>query len=75
MEVVVGGKYRHFKGNEYIVLAIAMDSEDINRKLVIYKSLHDDKVWAREYNMFTSKVDKEKYPLAKEEYRFTYIND
>lgn len=27
MEVVVGGKYRHFKGNCYKVLLIALDSE------------------------------------------------
>lgn len=74
MDVIVGGIYRHFKGNSYRVLMIAKDSENLDRELVIYEALYGNhQIWAREYTMFTSKVDKEKYPDIKEEYRFTYI--
>lgn len=40
-------------------------------KLVLYKSLYDDTgIYARPYDIFMSKVDKEKYPDSKQEYRF-----
>ncbi|NLM62907.1 MAG: DUF1653 domain-containing protein [Mollicutes bacterium] len=72
----IGGIYRHFKGQKYKVLALAYDSEDHNRKLVIYEALYDDhKIWARDYDMFLSPVDKEKYPNATQEYRFELIEE
>ena len=42
-------------------------------ELVIYE--HKDKIWARSLKMFISKVDKQKYPNCKQEYRFELIND
>ncbi|MEX2016938.1 MAG: DUF1653 domain-containing protein [Candidatus Pacearchaeota archaeon] len=48
------GKYRHFKGGIYEVIAIALDCENPERKMVIYKSLYDNgnfpigTVWKRE---------------------------
>lgn len=78
MEVKVGKVYRHFKGNEYKVIAIGYDSESNNdeelKRLVIYEDTHKEhKVWVRPYDMFISKVDKEKYPDVKQEYRFEEI--
>ena len=57
---------------------IAFDSETNNdenmRKLVVYEALYGDhKIWVRDYDMFLSKVDKEKYPDVKQEYRFEEI--
>lgn len=77
-EVKKGKVYRHFKGKKYKVLAIAYDSETNNdenmRKLVVYEALYGDhKIWVRDYDMFLSKVDKEKYPEVKQEYRFEEI--
>lgn len=66
-KVKVGQTYRHFKGTIYKVIAIAKHSESLE-DLVIYA--HDDKIWARPYESFISKVDKEKYPEVKQEYRF-----
>lgn len=74
MEVVVGGKYKHFKGHEYRVLCIAKDSEDL-KDLVIYQNIHNNEIWARPYDMFLSKVDKEKYPDVEEEYRYQYLGE
>lgn len=54
-ELVVGAKYRHFKGNEYELLAIARHSETME-ELVIYKSLKDGEVWARPKSMFIGKA-------------------
>lgn len=77
-EVKEGKIYKHFKGKKYKVLAIAYDSETNNdenmRKLVVYEALYGDhKIWVRDYDMFLSKVDKEKYPEVKQEYRFEEI--
>lgn len=77
-EIEVGKKYRHFKNKEYEVIAIAYDSESNNdevlRKMVVYKALYgDEKIWVRDYEMFASKVDKEKYPDVEQEYRFEEI--
>ena len=79
-EVIVGKKYRHFKGNLYEVLCIAYDSEsnndDVLRKLVVYKALYGDgKVWVRDYDMFNSLVDKEKYPKITQKYRFELVDE
>ena len=80
MEVIVGKKYRHFKGNLYEVILIAYDSESNNdkelKKVVVYKALYGDgKIWVRDYDMFVSLVDKEKYPEVKQEYRFELVDE
>ncbi len=69
-ELKVNGVYRHFKGEYCIVLDVAEHSET-GEKLVIYRALcGENKLYARPYEMFLSKVDKEKYPDVKQEYRF-----
>ena len=71
MEVIVGKKYKHFKGTVYKVLAIAKHSETLE-DMVIYT--HDNHIWVRPYNMFIEKVDKEKYPNILQEYRFELVD-
>ena len=52
----IGGKYRHFKGKEYIVLHLAKDSETLE-ELVIYKALYGEfGIWARPLDMFMEQV-------------------
>lgn len=51
------------------VIAISQDTEAPGHYQVVYKC-DDGSVWSRPYGMFVSKVDKEKYPDAKQEYRF-----
>lgn len=74
MEVIVGKKYKHFKGHIIKVLCIAKDSEDL-KELVIYEHLDTKEIWAREKEMFLSKVDKQKYPNVEQTYRFEIIHD
>lgn len=65
-----GRTFRHFKGDMYLLLEIAEDSET-GKTMVVYKALYgDNKVYVREISMFLSKVDREKYPNAEQEYRF-----
>jgi len=54
-EVIIGAKYRHFKGNEYEIIAVACHSETME-ELVIYKSLSDGTIWARPKSMFIGKA-------------------
>lgn len=74
MEVIVGKKYRHFKGMIVEVLMLAKDSEDLSLK-VVYKHIDNDDIWVRPLSEFISKVDKVKYPDIKQEYRFELLND
>lgn len=69
-EIQLGRVYRHFKGDYYLVEAVARDSET-GALCVIYRKLYGDGgLWVRPLSMFLSKVDQEKYPDAQQEYRF-----
>lgn len=53
---VVEGRYRHYKGKEYEVLAVATHSET-EEKLVVYRLLYGDfSYWVRPLTMFTETV-------------------
>lgn len=77
----IGGIYRHFKGNLYIVLDKVIDIEtyidnDNYKELVIYQALYGEHMkMARPYDMFMSEVDKEKYPNVKQKYRFEEVDE
>lgn len=69
-EIKINGIYRHFKGDNYIVVDIAYDSET-KEKMVVYRQLYGEgKLWVRPLEMFLSEVDREKYPDVEQKYRF-----
>lgn len=68
----VGEKYRHFKGMEITIIAIAKNTENLE-EMVVYE--HNNEIWVRPMEMFLSKVDKEKYPDVQQEYRFERIEE
>ena len=72
-ELVFGGKYRHFKGMEYIVLNTVTHSETGELMVLYCANYGDRKYYVRPYDMFMSKVDKEKYPEVEQEYRFELV--
>lgn len=68
-KIKVGGKYRHFKGKEYLVLYLAKHSETLE-DMVVYEALYGDKkVWVRPLDMFLGKKEVD----GKEIYRFEEI--
>lgn len=51
-EIKAGKKYRHFKGNEYLVLYVAKHSETLE-DMVVYQALYGEKgIWVRPISMF-----------------------
>ena len=70
MEIKLKGIYKHFKGDYYLVEDLATDSETL-ATMVIYRQLYgEENLYVRSLDMFLSKVDKNKYPDIKQEYRF-----
>ena len=51
------GRYRHYKGREYLVLGVARHSET-EEELVVYRQDYGDKsLWVRPRGMFTEIVE------------------
>lgn len=51
------GRYRHFKGNEYMVLYIAKHSETLE-PMVVYQALYGEHgVWVRPTSMWNEIVE------------------
>lgn len=65
------GKYRHFKGKEYEVIAIAKHSETL-QDMVVYKCLYGDySIWVRPLSMFEESITRD----GKTFRRFEYIDE
>ena len=65
------GKYRHFKGNEYEVIAIAKHSETLE-EMVVYKALYGDGgYWVRPASMWNETVTRD----GKTFRRFEFIGE
>ena len=56
MTTISPGRYRHYKGNEYLVLGIARHSET-DQELVVYRQDYGDhRLWVRPKQMFLESV-------------------
>jgi len=72
--ILVGKIYRHFKGDCYTVLAIAVHTET-DEPLVVYQALYGNgTVYARPCNMFLEEINPLKYPNATQKYRFELVD-
>jgi len=51
------GRYKHFKGNEYLVLHIAKHSETLET-IVVYQALYGERgVWVRPATMWNETIE------------------
>jgi len=66
----IGDKYKHFKGNEYQIIAFAKHSETLE-DMIVYKALYDEgQVWVRSTSMF---LDMKTFEDGTQVQRFTKI--
>ena len=55
-ELILPGRYRHFKGNEYEVLYLATHSETME-PMVVYRALYGEGgVWVRPASMWNEEI-------------------
>lgn len=63
------GVYRHFKGQEYLVLSVARHSET-GEPMVVYQALYGEGgLWVRPLSMWEESVNREGYTGP----RFVYV--
>ena len=71
MEQIRMGKYRHFKGGEYEVIAVARNSETLE-PMVVYRALYGDgDIWVRPLAMWDETVERDGVTYK----RYTYIGN
>ena len=65
------GRYRHFKGNEYLVIGVAKHSETLE-EMVVYRALYGDGgLWVRPSSMWDETIERD----GKRFKRFEYIGE
>lgn len=71
MKEIKIGKYRHFKGNQYEVICIAKNSENLE-EMVVYRALYGEKeIWVRPASMWNEEIERD----GKTYKRFTYVGE
>lgn len=55
-DIKIGGTYRHYKGNEYTVIALARHSETLEEMVIYRDNTDENKVWARPAHMWNETV-------------------
>ncbi len=67
MHTIKLGKYRHYKGKEYVVLGVATHSETLEQMVVYKANYGNEKIWVRPADMWNDIIDQNNTQ------RFTYI--
>lgn len=71
MSVVIGGKYEHYKGKPYRVLAVAKHSETLEEMVVYQQQYGEEGIWVRPLGMFLEDVTVEGKTVP----RFKFIEE
>ncbi|MBO5388832.1 MAG: DUF1653 domain-containing protein [Lachnospiraceae bacterium] len=64
---------RHFKGTEYVIIGIGVDTNNEQEVIIYKKADNTGNIWVRPRYEFESAVDKDKYPDAEQEWRFELV--
>ena len=56
-ESIPCGKYKHYKGGEYEVIGIALNSETLDPMVVYRETSGEHRLWARPAKMWNEEVD------------------
>ena len=71
MEEIKPGRYRHFKGKEYEVIALARHSETLE-EMVVYRALYGERgLWVRPASMWNETLTRDGRTYA----RFAYLGE
>ncbi len=76
-KVKINGVYRHFKGNYYYVVDVALDSETQER-IVVYKPLYertDSMLWVRPEKMFLESIPERPDNITGQTHRFELVEN
>ena len=68
---VRSGRYRHYKGREYIVLGVARHSETEEELVVYHQDYGDHSLWVRPRAMFEEQVEVDGRPVP----RFAFVGE
>lgn len=72
-ELKLNRVYRHYKGDEYLVLDVAKHSET-GEELVVYRALYGEgRLWARPLAMFFDELEEEKVSKYGQRRRFQLV--
>lgn len=71
-KVIIGKTYHYFKGGLYRVIDVVENAET-GEQMVVYCYEGSDKKYVRSKTEFLEKLDKSKYPDAKQTYRFEVV--
>lgn len=71
MSVVIGGKYEHYKGKPYRVLAVARHSETLEEMVVYQQQYGEGGIWVRPMGMFLETIEVEGKTVP----RFRYLEE
>ncbi len=55
------GKYRHFKGNEYVVMEVGTHTETEEEMVIYYACKDPAKIWVRPLSMWNEIVKRDGY--------------
>ena len=60
-DTIPTGKYKHFKGNEYVVMDIGYHSETSEAMVIYYDCNDPSKIWIRPLSMWNETVKRDGY--------------
>jgi hypothetical protein len=69
------GRYRHYKGNEYIVLGVAKHSETLDEMVVYQQDYGEQGLWVRPKEMFLETVEVDGRQISRFEFIGLNEND